>query len=313
MDRNGILDNDKCTHDNKNEGKYVVYRNDIKYKKYRDIDPEKAVWDDDVRDDFMKKYTDDIEYRIEECKREKYTTLDLSYMDKDCFNKLFTHKNYTDIRDKLQHVFAKCSSIENIENRLNEIKNLQTLDLSCNKLKHLPILPESLEELIINDNDMNILDHPLPNLKRLNACNNNLKTINFSDDLERLHISNNPIVELPGLTKLYYLDVSTTNVKCLKLFPKLRYLDCRFTQIKKMPKMESLETLICTDSEMEDISDLDDLKILVMVRSKIKRIHFMKSLETLKYYLFDDITLSKQYKIGYVKKNKNNINEIFFK
>jgi len=59
---------------------YPVYRNDIKFRHHRNVDPSRAVWDDDVKKDFHEKDTDSIEYRLEECKRENYETLDLCHM-----------------------------------------------------------------------------------------------------------------------------------------------------------------------------------------------------------------------------------------
>ena len=86
---------------------YPVYRNDIKFKKFRNIDPSMAIWNDDVKHDYYNKDTDSVSYRIEECIREKSEMIDLSHMDEDCFINLFAHKMFPTIRVKIQHIFAK--------------------------------------------------------------------------------------------------------------------------------------------------------------------------------------------------------------
>jgi hypothetical protein len=44
--------------------KYLVYRNDLKYKKFNNIDINKVNWfDDSIKNDFIDKDTDDIAFR----------------------------------------------------------------------------------------------------------------------------------------------------------------------------------------------------------------------------------------------------------
>lgn len=296
----------------KDTRKYPVYRNDIKFKTHRNIDPSRAIWDDDVKQDYQNKNTDSIEYRMEECKREKYETLDLSHMQTDCFEQLFSNKTFLGVRNKIQHIFAKESNIKILPN-LSELINLQTLDVSSNEIKDLPELPDSLEELLINDNRLLFIDNDLPNLLRLYASNNMLSRINYSNSLERLHIDNNPIDYIPKLSNLYFLDASTTKIKKLYQMPKLKYMDISFTEIEVIPEMQCLEILQCNESSVNDIRALKSLHRMEIVKSHIENVHYMKNLSTLIYHDSSQIRISSRYKIMHAKKNKTNINDITFK
>jgi hypothetical protein len=291
--------------------KYVVYRNDIKYKKHRNIDMSRAIWNDDVKKDFQEKDTDAIDYRIEECKHEKSETIDLTHMDKYCFEQLFSHQSFSSIKKTLQHIFAKDSELRSIPDLLS-VNNLQTLDISCNKLKELGNLPESLEELIVNDNKLINIDVHLPKLKRFNGSNNMIEKFNYSNSLERLHLQNNPINMIPKLTNLYFLDISNTKITEIYSMPKLKYLDICNTEINIVPAMPALESLLCNNSSVSDISSINTIYSLEIINSKIKCIHFMPNLNSIRYHDSDKIKLSQRYKILYQKQNKLLINEITF-
>jgi hypothetical protein len=290
---------------------YEVYRNDIKFRKQRNIDPTRAKWSDDVKADFYSKDTDSIEYRVEECIREKYTMIDLSHMGENCFKELFSHKLFNTIRHKIQHIFAKESKLSVLPD-LTCFTELQTLDLSTNVIEVLPNLPESLEELIVNDNRLTEIPHTLPKLLRMDASNNKIEKINFSKALERLHLKNNPISMIPELPKLYHLDLSTTGIRHLHSLPKLRYLDVSYTEIQTIPAMTSLEHLLCNESSVSDISKLNDLHSLEITGSKIVRVQYFKNLMTLVYHAEQRLQLSKNYKILRMKISKANIAEITF-
>jgi hypothetical protein len=291
--------------------KYPVYRNDIKFKKERGVDPNRAIWADDVKHDFHNKETDSIEYRLEECKMEKYETLDLSHMTNDCFKKLFANEIFKKIKGKIHHLFAKDCNLDAVPN-LTECRSLQTLDLSCNKLKELPELPETLEELIVNDNLIKRLENDLPNLKRLNINNNAVMSINYSNSLESIHMKNNPIEYIPLLGHLYFLDISTTKITKIHKYPQLKILDCSYTNISTIPCLDRLEQLLCNYSNVEDIGAVKDLHLLEMINTRVKKLHYMKSLQTVLYHHDDKFSLSNNYKLLQLKKNKNNIVEIFF-
>jgi hypothetical protein len=292
--------------------KYPVYRNDIKFKQHRNVDPSRAVWSEDVKNDFHNKDTDSIEYRIEECAREKDTMLDLSHMDEKCFDDLFKNKKFLSIISKVQHLFAKDCKLRKLPN-LKCMTGLLTLDISCNKITELPELPLSIEELIVNDNRLTLINNNMPNLLRFNCDNNNIKQITFSPTLQRIHVVKNPINEIPDLKELYYLDASSTQIKHIGSFPKLKHLSVSSTKITTIKNLESLEYLQCNSSDVKYISNIPKIQSIEMVDTQIDCLPFMQQLYRVTYTQSNRFKLSKKYKIHNVKKNKNNVNEIVFK
>jgi len=290
---------------------YPVYRNDIKYRKHRNIDPSLAIWTDDVKQDFHNKDTDSIDYRIEECLQEKGEMLDLSHMNKNCFNLLFSHKTFPKIKTTLQHVFARDSDLTIIPN-LECLSVLLTLDVSSNNLTSLPILPRSLEELFINDNSITCVMAELPNLLRFNGDDNLISEMSFSKKLERIHLKNNPILQIPAFNNLYFLDISSTKITKLYPCPNLKYLDVSSTGIVELPEMNSLEILLCNDSSLKDITKLKNLKSLAMIRSNINRVPYFKDLKNLTYAHADcdKFDMSRNYRIKFERQNKMNIVEM---
>ncbi len=295
----------------KDTRKYCVYRNDIKFKKHRLIDPSRAIWDNDVKNDYKEKETDSIHYRLEECEREKYETLDLSHMPSDCFLLLLKHKKINLIKKKILHLFANDCGFQDLPD-LSIFSSLITCDLSDNKLKVLPELPESLQELIVNGNNLTQVNNELPVLKRFNGSNNMITLFNYANSLESIYLNDNPIDDIPKLSNLYFLNISKTKITKIHSMPKLKYLDCSHTEIQQIPSMNSLTHLSCNDSSVHDISQIHNLHSMEISNSKITQVHYMKDLYSIIYQNETNLVISKRYKIIQQKINKKNITEIMF-
>ena len=291
--------------------KYTVYRNDIKFKKHRHIDPKCADWTDDIKSAFYRYNTDSIEYRIQECIREKLETLDLSHMTHECFEDFMSHPKFREIRDKVQHIFAQSSNLSIIPN-LHNFTNLLTLDLSNNRLTKINTLPTSLEELILNNNKLISLSHNLPNLKRLKITDNKITDIKLSNSLESTYLNNNPINNISQLDNIKYLNISNTDIKYIHSYPKLEILDCYHTKINSIPQMNKLKELNCSYSFISNIQELKHLETLEMINTNIDKLHYIHSLCTVKYHSNDKFKISNQYQLVSIKKNKKDINEIIF-
>lgn len=290
---------------------YPVYRNDIKYKKHRDIDPNSAEWTDDIKNAFLKNNTDSIEYRIDECIKEKLETLDLSHMNNKCFDEFMAHTNFSIIKNKVQHIFAQSSNLTNIPN-LNDFPNLITLDLSDNNLIQLNELPQCLEELILNNNNLTSLIYDLPNLKRLKISNNKITDIKLSNSIESAYLNNNPINSIPNMDNIKYLNISNTNITHICSYPRLEILECCYTKIDIIPKLDKLKELICNYSSVSDITQLNHLEFIEMINTNINKLHYIPSLCNITYNNDNKFRISQKYRLLKIIKNKNNIYEITF-
>lgn len=292
---------------------YHVYRNDIRYGKIRNIDPKRAIWTDDVKHDYYNKNVDAIDYRIEECRKEKYELLDLSHMDSDCFDLLFSHGKFNTIRNRVQHLFAEDCGLNELPD-LNMFRSLLTLNVSKNKLKYLGKLPETLEELVVNNNKLTSVLNVMPNLVRFIGSNNNIQQFRFPISIERLHLDRNPFnIPIPTLNKLYHLDIAETNVSSVASNPSLKYIDVsKNMNIKVLPSFPLLDHLCCNYSSLELVGDLPVIRIIELINSKILFVPYFKTLQSLVYSENQPLRLNKNYTIKRVRKNTNNINEIIF-
>lgn len=303
------------TKEDRVDKKYVVYRNDIKYKKHRNIDINKAIWNDDVKIDFLEKNTDMIEYRLEECKREKYNLLDLSNMPCDEVMKIFTNDEFRRIEKKIQHMFINNSELTELPD-LTTMTSLLTLDISSNNILILPQLPGTIEELIANNNKLTTISQVYPNLKRFDIAKNNVDNIIYSPNIESLKIYENPIKTIIQLNKVKFMDISDTNILKIFPFPELNWLECVNTKIQHIPRMPKLETLLCQRSMISMIDIQPSIKTIEIVGSKVCTLDYMKTLETLVVSHDDNeqkmVKLSNKYKMKVYRKNKNNVGEIKF-
>ena len=294
---------------------YTVYRNDIKYRNRNDIDMSRAVFEnEDVKKDFMNGQTDTIDYRIKDCIREKYQVFDLAHMPSNAFELLKSHKLFNEIAPKVEVLSANDCEFENLPD-LTMFSRLISLNIGDNKLTSLPKLPESLEELIIDNNRIQLIPY-MKNLKRLRARKNDIKKIHYSATMESLNLSDNTnLKEIAQLPRLYSLDIARTGIADIPTFPNLKFLDMTETNIKSLPNLPLLHILICVRSELSDISKLSNLYSLVSTNSKVRKIHFMETLQKFTYHNDhkNEIRVSNQYKAHRIIKNKSDVIDMMFK
>lgn len=294
---------------------YHVYRNDIKYKNRNNIDIDRAVFDnDDVKKDFINGQTDTIDYRIKECIREKHQILDLAHMASNIFQLLESYPRFHNIAPKIEVLSANDCQIDVLED-LSMFSNLISLNISDNRLRKIPKLPDSLEELIIDNNQIQFIPY-MKNIKRLRARNNDIRKIHYSNSMESLNLTDNiHLTELALLTKLYYLEIARTGISGIPAFPHLKYLDIEETRVKILPELPNLYILSCVKSELSDISKLNNLYSLVSTNSKIRKVHYM---ETLQKFIYNgnhqnEIQISRSYKVHRIFKNKDDVVDVLLK
>jgi hypothetical protein len=297
----------------KDKRKYVVYRNDIKYKTKNKIDLDRAIFHDkETENDFMNCDTDDIDYRIKQCIIEKYQVLDLAHMDKNAFTKLTKHTEYNKIRNNVIVISANESNLSTLPD-LSKFRNLISINLNHNNISTLPFLPDSLEELLIDNNQIEFIKY-LPNIKRIKARSNKLKKIEYNDKLRSLFLSNNPhLKHIDPLPNLYYLDISKTGICTIPQCKNLKFLDIDGTNIKTLPILNNLHILSCVRSSLGDISNLTSLYSLVSTDSNVRKLHYMDLMQQFSYNSDHKIQMSSKYKAHHIFKNKTGVIEVIFK
>lgn len=270
--------------------KYTVYDNDLKFKKMRDINPKQAKWEtSDMRDH------DTIEYRLEECVKNNFTSLDLSHLElTDLPHDHLSNWKYVDKIKNIIHLFINNNNIKSCDVRM--FKNLQVLDISHNNLTNVK-LPQFLIEFVCN--------------------NNNLLMLPMHDNIHRLDCSNNKLTEIPAFSQIKDLLCSNNMIKILKKFkninrivcknnpltwiddqPAITQFDCSGTKLSgKINNMNKLKHLICNNTKINNIDNLINLESLEMSYSDITTIPYLNNLKHLIYTKKSDIYLSSKYKI----------------
>ena len=196
-----------------NKNNYVIYNNDIKYSESLDNVDKEALYDNKLKDNIDNNITNKLEYRIQLCEKENYDHIDLSYLDNKLIKNFFSSTFYLKKSSKIKHLFMSNCNIYNIPN-ISKMEKLETLDISYNNIDELDTnLPNSLTELIINNNRIKSLDINLNNLIRLNCSNNKLRKVPYLSNIQKLDISNNDVYTMDDEYKqLLELDCNNTKI-----------------------------------------------------------------------------------------------------
>lgn len=155
----------------------------------------------------------------------------------------------------------------------NLLKFLKLKKLLCygNELIELDlsILPDSLEVLICNDNNIKKITGELPSkLTRFECKNNKLKYIpNLPDSLKYLCFSGNKLSYLPKLPKnLLHLEVNKNQLYELPILPdKIQILNCNNNNLSCLPYLPNSlqEIYYILNYSMKRYPKLDDYKRIV--------------------------------------------------
>ncbi len=125
--------NNKVTHSMLS--KYDVYENDLKFAEH--IDPTKSRWySENVQKKFLSNEVKTLEYRLNECKKNNYEYLDISYLNLESIPDLTNYSDYSKIKT-IKSLFANDNKIKCVEKSLSQFKNLQVLDISCNQIRKI--------------------------------------------------------------------------------------------------------------------------------------------------------------------------------
>jgi len=292
--------NDKQIMEIYNNDSISIFNNDLKYKKYNNIDITR------VKNFTDKQDRDTIEYRIQDINN---NSLDLSHLNLTKLPDLSI-----EIKNKIQYLFLSENNIEIIDN-MTEFTELLVLDLCNNKLINLPNMPEKLEELLIKNNHISNIDtlSNLYYLKRLECSDNIISHIPLLNNIEILYCDNNLIIELPNLPKIIKLSCQNNKIKCLNNMPNLELFECTKNCIQFIKNYNNLKELYINKNDLVSISNINKIKVLHCKNTKLNKLEYFETLKELICDYRQDFLLSKHYTILYSDVYKNNINIIYFK
>lgn len=281
--------NDKSKRDHR-DPRYVVYKNDLKYRQHRDIvvDPKKTVWDNKEVENLYKYDLDTVEYRLHELKSEKYETLDLTHLGLTSMPKI-----QKEITVRVKNLFLGNNKFTEFPD-LSMFTNLEILEINYNKISKIENLPESLLELACQDNLLNSISYGKTKLQRLNCKNNKLmeldllklKNANVIDcsynklygsiknlsNLTHLYCGNNYIVSVSECSNLVYLDCKENPIVSIETCNKLEHLVCSGTKLTKIPDCQMLQSIECFKTNISSLYYFEKLYEILCNTDQLQKI-----------------------------------------
>jgi Leucine-rich repeat (LRR) protein len=277
-----------------NTKKTLLYTNDFKYMNKKSIDMNQFA-------NNQIKNMDTIEYRMMECNDNDNKLLDLSNMD--------LKELPLNIPLSIEYLFLSDNDLVDVD--LRQFKNLKIVDLSSNKFKILPHLPESVEEISCRDNeqlvDLSKLLH-LAHLKRLDVSYCNLREIPIIDTLEMLVCASNKITSIGNYKSLIRLDCRKNRITNISIMNSLMILECDHNCMESIKDFLNLKSLYCCNNKINDIANLNRIEIIHCTNNDINKLFYFN---TLREIICDSEKL-RQFSKNYVinRSQKNHIDKI---
>lgn len=199
--------------------------------------------------------------------------------------------------ESLQNLDVSSNMLESIDKIMENCPRLEILDISYNKIKHIPALPDRLITLNANDNQISSIDPSFSNLPLLRTIfifNNNLTSIprlpklasrlridsnkltDFptveSDSIEGIQLMSNMLTDIPNISKtkiqlLYCCDNKISLLSPKNLCNSLISINLSQNSISVLPKelfsLPTLQTLTLNDNFIKEIPpEIEDSKLL---------------------------------------------------
>lgn len=292
--------------------KYVIYKNDLKYRKYRDLDINRIIWGSEETKKLFNTNLDTLEYRVSECISEQYATLDLQ-----CIELKIMPPLPNKIMANVKSLFLGENYLTELPD-LSQFKQLKILEIGHNNITLISglKLPQSLVELSCHNNAIKkiIETTHLINLERINCKLNNLSDINFINKLKIkiLNCSNNQINIIKNLHSVEQLFCSNNNLKDITNCRKLNYLDCKNNPLGSIIECPNIEHLVCSQTNLSAIPNCPLLQSIECFRTNIRHIDFFKNLYEILCNKDQILQIDEQYKIISAEVYKDKLVHLIF-
>jgi hypothetical protein len=275
--------------------KYIIYENDLKFRKFRNLDKTRIDWTQNNISHLYDINHDTLEYRILESERTNNSEIDLRHLDLTIIPQIINTTKF----NNLHYLFLSNNKLQGSFN-FSGLLNLQSLDLDYNDITNIT-LPTNLLELSINNNKLTELKCN-DKLIRLKASHNILTTINLNNNLEILEVDNNKFIHLniDNLSKLHRFIIFSNPLINFKITPSLSYVDISETNIKQINYDIlncNIETLVAnTCKNLTAIPQFNMLKNLEIINTPVDKLYYYDNYELIIIQFNLTKNISKKYK-----------------
>jgi Leucine-rich repeat (LRR) protein len=275
--------------------KYDVYENDLKFSEH--IDPEKTRWHNkDVQKKFLTNEVKTLEYRLNECRKNNYEYLDISYLKLESIPDFTKHVDYNKLQN-IKFLFANDNEIKDLEKSLFQFKKLQVLDISCNKLKKIKTIPSSLTELVCHNNKLTLIcssDY----LLTLDCSFNRMESISEYSSAKTILCENNKICEFQTFLNAKHISLKDNPLTKIHSQPNLEFLNIENTSLTgDLPEMPRLKWLICHNTSIGGIKKLISLEHIEMTKCSLLEIPYLKFLQDILCDLSSNLKVDNKMKL----------------
>jgi Leucine-rich repeat (LRR) protein len=291
------------------EVKYTVYKNDLKFRKHRNIVKKLAIFENDDTKDHYEINMDTINYRIEESKNNDYTCLDLSNLELTYIPDFKHDKNYDKLKN-IKYLFINNNKIGKISDNINQFPNLEVLDISSNNLLSIDIMPLKLLELTCHNNKLTEICSS-NTLTKLDCSFNEILKLNNYNNLFDLLCNNNKLININTFSKINRIICKNNPIINISSQPLVTYLDCSATNLTKINNMANIKHFLCNETNISDVSNLLSVETLEIINSKVEKLHFLPKLKQILYINTQNILINSKYKISEELTERNHCLAIF--
>lgn len=272
--------------------KYNVYKNDLKFRKFQDIDLNKANFFNDETKKLYHMDLDTITYRLEEFK-DNEGILDLKFLN---LKELPLLPEY--IKKKVTVLIVSNNDIAELSD-LSSYSNLKILDCSHNKLSKLPIFPEKIIELSCGFNKLETIDSLLKctNLEKLDCEGNILTTLPSFNKLHILYCHRNNLTHIPHMNRLKKIVCHTNKITSISSLPSIVYIDCRNNLVPNIDIYLTLQELFINNNPIDKIPQCPELILFECINTNIRTIIFLPKLKEIICDYNNDINIDNKYKL----------------
>lgn len=272
--------------------KYVIYKNDLKFKNERNIDVNKIDWEQNNIKHLFNIDHDSINYRLDESKTTNYNCLDLEMTNLEKIPEIL----FSDTFSNLKYLFlANNKLLGNID--LSFLKKLEICDVTDNKITNIT-LPQSLIELSACNNNITTFTSN-NNLKRLKISYNNISVLNLNNSIENLEINNNSMqkFDFSNFEKLKKIIIYSNPLEKIYLPKKCEYVDLSETNINIIDDLYSVEHLVLNNCKnIRTLPTSENITTLELINTPVEKLYFYKNYELIVVQLNLTKNISSKYK-----------------
>lgn len=180
---------------------------------------------------------------------------------------------------------------------INLFKNLRVLNISDNKLIIVDKIPDTVEEISCENNNLVELNFLNPGLLRLNCSGNKIKSITHNN-IKTLYCSDNCIRDI-NCINIKNLHCENNSMVSIPSLPQLEYLNCSNNKLLKLPILPKCMEIYANDNNLVKIDNIYQRLSVIHIYNNpdLKSICFSPSISTICCDDRDGLLVSDKYRL----------------